>query len=147
VSFDLNKVLVLANQVRLAFEEIGSLSPPSLVGFCGRASIQLHLAAKRHGIKVDLCVGSGHMYCMFGQDVIDVTATQFGMEDKVFHMNLLKLARTYDNYYYWDQFGRYKSFSDLIAAYPCWCSARIDSDKVIVMKHTNENESPVEATI
>jgi len=138
VPYDLIK---LAEKVRAAFEEIGSCNC-DLAGWCGTASSHLAEAAKRLGIHgVDICVGSGHVYCMYSDNIIDITATQFGVQDKVFIVSLFDLKeelakRQLDNWFYWKQTSRN------IAPYP------LKSEHLqVVQRHTGELAEQKEATV
>ncbi|MGW8177497.1 MAG: hypothetical protein ACWGQW_01705 [bacterium] len=78
----------VAEQVRKAYEEIAATENrnKNLCGYCCRASSQLLLAAQRHGIDgVEIVVGSGHVYNLYKGQIVDVTATQFDVPDRV-HM-------------------------------------------------------------
>ena len=84
------KLKKVATQVRQAFENISRQEYPylkehSLSGYCCRASAQLFLAAKRHGIEgVKIVVGHGHVYNVYQGHIVDITATQFGEKDPVY---------------------------------------------------------------
>jgi len=86
----LREVKSIARKIRKAFEEIekkeGSYGdvPGDLGGYCGRASVQLYLACRRKGIKVVMAEGEGHMFNVYNGRIIDVTATQFGVPEKIF---------------------------------------------------------------
>jgi hypothetical protein len=133
------KIKEIAKQVRAAFEEISNND--DLCGFCGRASIQIHLAALRQGLKgVTLCVGVGHMYCMANDTVIDVTATQFGVEDKVLIVPLFDIPSKVKSFSPWSQQGRYSSIAQLEAENCMWSSKEdTDRDRLVVMRHTGES--------
>jgi hypothetical protein len=82
----MTEVKELADKIRLAFEEIEieeGYDNGDLTGFCKRASVQLFLAANERGLPVELVCGSGHVYNLYDGHIIDITATQFGVEDKV----------------------------------------------------------------
>jgi len=158
----LSDVLSLARKVRNAFEEIGENK--RLGGFCARASIQLHLAAERMGIRgVDICIGQGHVYCMYNDTVIDVTATQFGIEDEVFTSKILDLKETVNKdgvrrHSSWEQLNRFHDLADgykvakRIGSWANWwvCDKQtIADDMHYVLKHTGEliTDSIDEATV
>lgn len=146
----LRDVVSLAKKVRAAFAETHG---GDLGGLCARASTQLHLAAKRAGMSgVDICVARGHVYCMFGDHVIDITATQFGVEDEVFVSQILDLKETVNRggttkHHSWEQIFR---FHDLAEGYETvrriggWANWWVYDDKLIkedmecVVKHTGE---------
>jgi len=78
------KIKRIASQVRAAYEDIAG-KDNDLCGYCCRASAQLLLAAQRHGIHgVQIVLGSGHVFNVYDKHIIDVTATQFGVADKVY---------------------------------------------------------------
>lgn len=62
--------------VRKAFEHSYPYSP-TLMGFCGRASIQLFYECRREWIDLELVEGSYHAFCMYRGYILDITATQF----------------------------------------------------------------------
>jgi hypothetical protein len=145
----LRRVEELAKQVRAAFEEIARKNGYSegLGGLCGTASNHLAAAAKRLGIEgVDVCDGGGHVYCMYQQHVIDITATQFGVKEPVLVVKLLdlpmKLAETGGGYHPWQQTKRGRE----VVVYR-------DDDPMLltVKKHTGEliteESAPKEATV
>jgi len=128
------RVKRIASQVRKAFEEIAVVEKWSydLSGLCDRASVQLFLAAERHGIKgVSLVIGSGHVYNMYDSFVIDVTATQFGKKDSVyvvpFHIKEMEGAWAVSN-------GPFKSFVDYLYN-GGWSAQYVGHDFPYVLKH------------
>jgi len=66
-----------------------------MAGYCGIGSLLLHKAASSVNIKTDFILGtfktskeskklSGHCWVEFENNIIDVTASQFGMESRVY---------------------------------------------------------------
>jgi hypothetical protein len=84
----LQKVKVVAKQVRKAMEEIIDTEPfgnDDLGGECGRASAQLYLACKRARIRgVKFASNHQHAFNVYRNHIIDITATQFGYKRRVF---------------------------------------------------------------
>jgi hypothetical protein len=77
----------VASRVRKAFEEIARKNNRSsdLCGYCCRASVQLLLAAQRNGIQgVGLVAAAGHVYNVYKDHIVDITATQFGKGSPVY---------------------------------------------------------------
>lgn len=64
---------------------------PDLGGACGIASHHLMQLAKANGIQVHLCYGTFnnnfHFWVEYGNKIIDITATQFGINKKVYCCN------------------------------------------------------------
>jgi len=50
----------------------------TLSGYCGRASAMLSYELNRARLKHRIAYGCGHMYVIWDEHIIDVTATQFG---------------------------------------------------------------------
>ena len=145
MNYEFDRVKLLAEKVRKAMEEIGKKQnyPPDLGGLCGTASLHLHLAAERLGIKgIDICTGPGHVYCMYRHYVVDLTATQFGAKDPVFIVDLLEIPKVMKDKSpgYWKQYGRYHSLQDLNERSTGWKpgSCLSEKDLEIVKKHTGE---------
>jgi len=88
----LRKITSIARRIRKAFEEIeskeGEYNDGDLGGYCGRASVQLYLACKRQGIKIQIAEGVGHIFNVYNGRIVDITATQFGYCEKVFIKDL-----------------------------------------------------------
>ena len=82
----LDKIKEIAFNIRRAFEEIEKgegMRLGGLCGYCKRASIQLYLEAHRRGLDVRLVATPGHVYNTYGDYIVDVTATQFGIASPV----------------------------------------------------------------
>jgi hypothetical protein len=96
---NLEKVKKIAKKVRAAFEEIEEKEYGSkytdLGGYCGRASVQLYLACRRAGITIGLHEGYGHMFNTYNGRIIDITATQFGINKKVYVKKIDKSLEDY----------------------------------------------------
>ena len=84
----LQQVKEIAKKVRKAFEEIEENEgggPFGLIGYCGRASIQLYYACRRAGLNdIELWDGDGHTFNVYRDTIVDITATQFGHRSKVY---------------------------------------------------------------
>ena len=93
---NLEKVIELASKIRIAFEDLAKRSnrKSNLTGYCIRASIQLHLAAKDLGISVSMVPSDFHVYNVYGDKIIDITATQFGKRKKVWIVNFNEANKT-----------------------------------------------------
>ena len=145
------KVIELAEKVRSAFEEIAESESgrSDLHGFCDRASVQLFLAAERHNIKgVHLCLGYGHVYCMFEHFIVDVTATQFGVKNKVLWVALFDLPKIIECTYPWQQQDRFHSMKELYERSTWWHNPTTrETDKSVVMKYTKEYCCEVECDL
>ncbi len=82
---ELNEVIQIAANVRTAFEALADRSNKNknLSGFCVRASVQLFLAVQAKGYNIKIFIGDGHVYNIFQDYIVDITATQFGKKKKV----------------------------------------------------------------
>lgn len=78
---DFERLIELAKIVRRAFEKF--YHDEKLSTCCYRASLELFLLAKVEGIDVKIAGNWGHVFCLFGDAVIDLTAAQFGHKDKI----------------------------------------------------------------
>jgi hypothetical protein len=105
----------LAGQVRKAFEKIAEKEQmgTDLCGLCARASVQLFLEARRKGIFIGLIAGKGHVYNVYKGHIVDITATQFGFEDKVRIVPSLAQERLQSSGAYGTNHGRIRSVKDL----------------------------------
>lgn len=79
---DLNRIIDLAKFVRATFEKKYTKNP-TLSCYCYRASLELFCLAKDEGIDIKLAGNTGHVFCTFGETIIDITATQFGNPDRI----------------------------------------------------------------
>lgn len=83
---DLERLVGLARITRGAFERVARMRsyPKDLGGLCHCASSFLARLAEAHGIEVELGRGIGHWFVLYGGTIIvDVTATQFGVKEKI----------------------------------------------------------------
>lgn len=82
---DLERLTLLARRARKAFELVAVRQnrPSSLGGWCQDATVFIFGRARAMGIAVDMGHVPGHYFVLLGDTVIDVTATQFGVKDKV----------------------------------------------------------------
>jgi hypothetical protein len=82
---NLSEVLSLARKIRNCFERLAERANNDLDlgGYCWRASVQLHLAAKEKGIDVGILASDQHVFNIYNGHLIDITATQFGKTKKV----------------------------------------------------------------
>jgi len=85
------EVKKLANSNRDAYEAYerelwggGDGRIVNLCRYCKLASVQLFLAAQKRGIDVKLAAANGHVYNIYDGHIVDITATQFGISDRVF---------------------------------------------------------------
>lgn len=77
----MDKLVALARTVRAAFS---GMHGEDLCGYCCRASVQLFLLARSHGIR-DARLGATywHVFVVRDERIVDVTATQFGLANGV----------------------------------------------------------------
>lgn len=64
----------------------------TLAGYCFTASRQLFMLAKDCGIPVKMGLAACHAFILYGNTVVDVTATQFGKRRKVLVADLDTLS-------------------------------------------------------
>jgi hypothetical protein len=102
-STNFNKLIEIAKSVRERFEnsiirsydglfELDPEDKQELGGRCHLASRVLYKEARKSGLKVKMCTGwfendfsaGGHCWIEFEGKIIDITATQFGIKDKIF---------------------------------------------------------------
>ena len=98
---DLERLIGLARIARAVFEQVAMRDNwnPNLCGLCYDASCFLYRLAKREGIVTELGRGIGHWFVLFGDTVIDVTATQFEQPERVM-VTSLKQARSRGNWWH-----------------------------------------------
>ena len=78
---EIDKLIPLAKTVRQAFEKKYG---ETLFCFCYRVSVELFIAAKENGINnIKLAGNYNHVFCIIGDTVIDLTASQFGHSKKI----------------------------------------------------------------
>jgi nitrogen regulatory protein PII len=68
--------------------EFDGFGRPSLMGRCVIASTKLMQELHKNDIDCYVALTDCHGYVVAGKSIVDVTATQFGMEDEVFIMPL-----------------------------------------------------------
>jgi hypothetical protein len=102
---ELSEVVQIANNIRTAFEALAERSnrDKNLCGYCARASVQLFLAAQAKGHDVKISIGDGHIYNIFQDYIIDITATQFGKKKKIW---IVRTKRNQIGYWRNPYFGR-----------------------------------------
>lgn len=130
----LKKVKKIAKKIRAAFEEIEKKEygrPSDLGGYCGRASIQLYLACRREGIRIGLHEGCGHMFNTYDGRIIDVTATQFGINRKVYVKKIPKDENGLEDYHMTEATHRSAKSAEHVYGSP----KDTVNDKRVVLKH------------
>lgn len=82
---DLERLVGMARVARAVFERVAERDgwQPDLGGLCYDASCFLRRMAARAGIATDMGQGDGHWFVLLGDMVVDITATQFGVEERV----------------------------------------------------------------
>lgn len=81
---DLEQLINLARFTRTVFEKKASNGwREDLAGMCYDASCFLYTIAKAHGIDTKIGAGYRHYFIVYNNMIIDVTATQFGVKEKV----------------------------------------------------------------
>lgn len=82
---DFKQLLRLARIARSAYEVVARECgyKPDLGGLCYDASQFLRRMAFEHGIITDLGAGRAHWFVLFGDTVVDITATQFGVQENI----------------------------------------------------------------
>lgn len=87
----INQISQIAEKIRIWAEDRARIEnrDQSLCGFCAIASAQLNLALNRAGIKNQIEVSvygpsGAHVFITHDDLIIDVTATQFGISDRVY---------------------------------------------------------------
>lgn len=86
---ELEIITVIAHEVREWAEmyAIDHNFPETLQGLCAIASGEIHSKLKRHDIHTTIRLYEGellgHCFLRYGDYVIDVTATQFGIKDRI----------------------------------------------------------------
>lgn len=65
--------------------------PYDLQGLCGRATAIIHQLLNLIGFDPIMCIGTGHIFSMIDDYVVDVTASQFDLDDILIrsHQDLL----------------------------------------------------------
>ena len=89
MNYTIEDVERLAHKIRDAFEEIaksergGQVGSLDMCGYCLRASVQLFLEGRKRGMDMRMVAAWGHVYNSFEDYIIDITATQFGVMERV----------------------------------------------------------------
>lgn len=87
------KVIDIANESRRWAEDahLNYRAGKRLNGLCAIASVYLHNRLKEPGFKAEIAINDKHCFVLFNHHVIDITATQFGLESVcIVHINLVK---------------------------------------------------------
>lgn len=129
------RIVELAQKVRDAFEEIGKSNcfPDNLCGLCLRASVQLFVVAGDYGMDIEMVGGFGHCYNMCDGWIIDVTATQFGITDRVMVVPPREIPELVRNPN-WTRVGTYRTLEDVYSG--MWNEACVFAkDRAVVLKH------------
>lgn len=97
---DLKRLLRLARIARSAYEAVARECgyKPDLGGLCYGASQFLRRMAYEHGIATDIGEGNCHWFVLFGDTVVDITATQFGVAESI---AVLPLAEAQERGSWW----------------------------------------------
>lgn len=140
----MQRLLELAKIVREAFDErYGG----SLCGFCCSASVQLFRLAKDNGLDgVTLGATGGHVFNLFEGQIVDVTATQFGVEDKVAVLPIdpeqrMKLrGRAPEDYDPWNRFEVASNLDGLKSI--GWCSNPEQDRDIVLERVQKKNGQP-----
>jgi hypothetical protein len=92
----------------------GGVYPNSLMGLCAISSAKLHLELVRKSIPSTLNLGTGHVFVMVDDYIVDVTATQFPefSDTKVVIIH----ERIVTQYDYYDVSRKFKKCADLVKA-------------------------------
>jgi hypothetical protein len=85
----------LARIARVVFERVAKRDDwkSDLGGLCYDASAFLYRLATKDGILVELGSSGYHWFVLFGDTVVDVTATQFGWQDRIAVLPLVEVVR------------------------------------------------------
>lgn len=79
-----NKLVSICQKVRKKVEKLSrkvDFSDKSLSCLCGVASGYLFLALQKAGIKAKIAVSEIHAFLLVEDQIVDITASQFGKED------------------------------------------------------------------
>ena len=84
----MKKIQIISEVVReLIANKLSNIFPYNLTGACALSSYILFLCLKRNGYKtrfvIGKCFGDNHCWVELNQSIIDLTATQFNLFDKV----------------------------------------------------------------
>lgn len=131
----------LALKIRKAFEEIENRRYYrfDLPGYCKRASIQFFLEARKRRFDVNIAASYVHVYNIYDGYIIDITASQFGVQDRVL---ITKINERSQNGYWKPRPGgeNIKSLEELNnigwIVYPF----EVEEDYKFVMKHLGEDK-------
>jgi hypothetical protein len=104
-----NEVARIATEVRIWAEsnrtELGC-SHPDLCGLCAITAAELYRRLKKFDPKIDVSLAYsedgcfGHVFLLYNENIkIDLTATQFAMEDEIDQVHVSKLSRS--DPWYW----------------------------------------------
>lgn len=80
----MDKLLSICQKVRKKIEKLSrevDFSDDTLAGLCGIASGYLFLALQKAGIKAKIAVSEIHAFILVEDQIVDITASQFGLED------------------------------------------------------------------
>jgi hypothetical protein len=92
-----NQALVLeaAKVAREKAEQIAEqeLFNEDLEGLCARASAILFSELRKRNIYARICLAYDHCFVVYDNHIVDVTATQFNIQDKIFICKLSDLER------------------------------------------------------
>jgi len=88
-----------------------------LCGLCAIASAKLHVMLKRAKYETTIVYGDGHVFLLWEDHVVDITATQFGRR-KIFIIPYQKLHKEHKDYGYcdvgpWSIMNRFKKLKGL----------------------------------
>ncbi|HUU87864.1 MAG TPA: hypothetical protein VMX17_08935 [Candidatus Glassbacteria bacterium] len=99
---ELETLISFGAQIRTNLETLSLLKKSridGMAGYCGLGSALLHKTATVHNIKTDFVLGtfktpnrkkkkSGHCWVEFGDHIIDITASQFGINSRIYVSNI-----------------------------------------------------------
>lgn len=131
----------LAIKIRKAFEEIERKKyyRPDLTGYCKRASIQFFLEARKQGFDVSIAASYVHVYNIYDRYIVDITASQFGVQDRVL---ITQISKRSQNRYWKPRPGgeNIKSLEELNNIGWIIYQSEIDEDYKFVKKYLGEDK-------
>ncbi len=99
----IQKIKKIAHLVRkrIVKQNKNGMFPYDLCGLCAISSVELFIALRKAGFRIQVVKADGHAYVTWKNYIIDITATQFGQKNRVCIIPIQYARQKEKNYWWW----------------------------------------------